>query len=554
MPHGEIADYYDKIFAKDPLLLDEGSQIEYRDGLLKHLLLNRTMHALAPVHVDLQVPAEIDAFKWRPPLVGEAPPEEVMQEYRECRAKRTELEDQKRFLLEKITMVSRGKYTARRTKGIFPTHAAAIRRLKKAKAKSSIDKRLRIAAVGYRVQVSKLESCAHLNEELCILPKFRGKLVSTLGEHETEIDLGRTMASSNEALAEWKSAILNHIDTALAQNCHFIVLPEFALPSSSDGNAPIESELYDRCSKRELADHFMFAGSRHEGGSNRGLVLSKQGEDVNEPFWHHKVAPARGLGENIFGPYGTKRASYSAIFDIRKDERPRFPIDIAICYDTFDPTMFLSLVLQSKVSGGLALRPRMMLVPSFNTSRDFVALLRDLSFLSRSIVVYVNGLHGDAKMYIAGFAISDFSDPKRVNEIRRQLREKAKELKSRRDEILSKYARDDEEATAEQQLRARTEALTALEKALQDLQRDRALDGIITLQDQPDANSISGRHDPSDLLYYNIDMGLINALLSFRADYFAGDLFLPEPFRYDRLRAAAQAMRKNMEQGNRPTA
>jgi len=82
------------------------------------------------------------------------------------------------------------------------------------------------------------------------------------------------------------------------------------------------------------------------------------------------------------------------------------------------------------------IRPRMMLVPSFNTSIDFVALLRDLSFLSRSMVVYVNGLHGDAKMYICGFAVSDFTERSRVDAIRGQLRIKVNQLRSERQKVL----------------------------------------------------------------------------------------------------------------------
>jgi hypothetical protein len=543
MPHGDIAEYYDSIFSKDPLLLQKKSQETYSQALLKHLLLNRTTSAFAPMIVDLHDKADRERFQTRKALVGIRPPDDVIKRYRGKRIARKELPRRDREQLESITMVSRGKYTEKRIK-TYKTHDAAIQSLRTAKSK--INERLRIAAVGYRVQVSKLEKHAHLDEELRMLPKFRRTLVSRIGEGKCELDIGRTVFSSAKALKEWKSAIISHVETALDRGCHFIILPELALPSSSKKGEKIEQRLYERCQEPGTADHFMFAGSRHEGGSNRGLVLTRNGPKTCLPWWHHKVAPARGLGENIFGPYGTKRASYSALFQIREGERPNFPIDIAICYDSFDPTMFLNLILQSLVSTDNETRPRVMLVPSFNTSMDFVALLRDLSFLSRSLVVYVNGLHGDAKMYIAGFAVADFTDRNRTNKIRKQLRDEVEALKDVKDKILESLKLNPDEATALHRLNTKVSALKNLEQALKDLQDARALDCIITVQDRPGATAISGRYDPSDILYYNVDMGLINALFEFRAEYFATDLFLPEPFQYDNLKAAALELRKRI--------
>ncbi|WP_192581675.1 hypothetical protein, partial [Micromonospora sp. AMSO12t] len=51
-----------------------------------------------------------------------------------------------------------------------------------------------------------------------------------------------------------------------------------------------------------------------------------------------------------------------------------------------------------------------ILVPSFNPSDDFVELLRDLSFLTGAVVVYVNSLHGDARVFIAGCAVGAVLD------------------------------------------------------------------------------------------------------------------------------------------------
>jgi hypothetical protein len=47
---------------------------------------------------------------------------------------------------------------------------------------------------------------------------------------------------------------------------------------------------------------------------------------------------------------------------------------------------------------------------SYRQHMAFTALLRDLSFTSRSIVIYVNDLHEEAKMSIGGFAVSDFGE------------------------------------------------------------------------------------------------------------------------------------------------
>ena len=103
-----------------------------------------------------------------------------------------------------------------------------------------------------------------------------------------------------------------------------------------------------------------------------------------------------------------------------------------------------------------------------------------------------------------------------------------------------------DQATALHRLTAQISALKNLDQALGELQDARALDAIITVQGRPSAAAISGRHDPSDILYYNIDMGLINALFEFRAEFFATDLFLPEPFQYDQLKGAALDLRQKI--------
>src|SRR6185312_11081533 len=81
-------------------------------------------------------------------------------------------------------------------------------------------------------------------------------------------------------------------------------------------------------------------------------------------------------------------------------------ITVAICFDSFDPSTFLSIVFNSAYHAA-ALHHRIILVPSFNTSTKFVELLRDLSFLTKCTVIYVNSLHGDARTFIGGIAIRD---------------------------------------------------------------------------------------------------------------------------------------------------
>jgi hypothetical protein len=541
MAHGDIAKRYDAIFTADPLLLKRTSQTEYSENLINHLLLKRTLNAFSPMLVNLDDLKERKKFWTRYPWEEPCPPTDVVDRYRASRAAREALAKNDRDALEAVAMVSRGEETEKRKR--FLSHDSAIKKLKREKAKSKIANRLRIAAVGYRVQVSRLDGTCLMGEELSVLPIQKKKLVEPSKERAADIELGRTIAGHPEIITEWKAAIKSHVEIALKRKCHFVVVPEFALPPDMSARNTIEKDLHKVSSKRGTADHFVFAGSRHEGGSNKGLVVAKLDQAPCRPWWHHKVASARGLGENIFGPFGTKRPSYAARFHIAKGEKPNFPIDIAICYDAFDPTVFLSLILQSIVITDGEVRPRIMLVPSFNTSKDFVALLRDLSFVSRSTVIYVNGLHGDAKMYVCGFAISDFMDKAKVERMRKQLLSRATRLNARRQKLLTTPNLRPKEAREVNSLNRRARAAELLELQLKALQDAGALDCLITLEDKPKSAAALGRFDPSDLLFYNVDMGLINALVGFRADYFGSDAFLPKPFHYDALRTAAVELR-----------
>ena len=111
-------------------------------------------------------------------------------------------------------------------------------------------------------------------------------------------------------------------------------------------------------------------------------------------------------------------------------------IGIAVCYDAFDPTTFLSLLIQARTDGSDHV-PKILLVPSFNPSRDFVALLRDLSFLARCAVVYVNALHGDAEMFVCGFSITDFAN--RPSEMIAMVEAEAQDYRKRIDDEQKRY-------------------------------------------------------------------------------------------------------------------
>jgi hypothetical protein len=43
-------------------------------------------------------------------------------------------------------------------------------------------------------------------------------------------------------------------------------------------------------------------------------------------------------------------------------------------------------------------------------------------------------------------------------------------------------------------------------------------------------------------------MGLLDALFTFRSDYFGSDIFLPKPFQYDSLKTVALAMRDKVKE------
>ncbi len=543
-----VTETYKEIFSNDPLLLKEESRDEYGRALLKHLLLHRTISACEPEPIDLHSPESRNQFRKRPAPTTSEPPQDLTDRYRRSRLDRSLLTEGDLIALRKFTLTFDATYTSERTDlNKFASHHEAVADLKEKNVSSQIEKRLRIAVVGHRVGISKLANKGYFGEQLCALetrPQFK-----VANESRGVLNLGRTKLLGSSA--DWEDAILNCVRRALLRTPHIVLLPEFALPSQVSGEAtPIESRI------RELSvaaphDHFVFAGSRHEGGGNRGLVLSRQQGAVCEPWWHYKSAPARGLGENILGPDGVKLPIYMNEIDL---DGKRFPIAVivAICYDAFDPSMFLNLVLQCRQASKEFMS--VILVPSFNTSPEFVELLRDLSCVARCAVVYVNGLHGDAKAFVFGFDILDMNGKEQslLDSVEARSKAVTEEIETlNRDLSALMKDRKIEEAN---EVRARVSrlakeevALTLFEPAMKSCGGAGAFKHMLTVERESIVNGQEGDHAlcrTDDIIYYNLDGKLLYALKRFRETFFDNDSFLPEPFATDSIERTVAQMRQ----------
>lgn len=564
----------EEIFEDDPLLLDTRSQQTYGRTLLRNLLIGRTLVTGIPDVVDLHA---YDSSKLDERLVYDppGPPKGLQEAYVTHRIQRTAMAGVPQGhldALELITMAAKGERTGRRLRDLTDEKQRVRKRfatLQKAEqdlkgSRSRLDHRLRIAAIGHRVKISKLAAKAYLGEDLCALPEL------PRNEHEIEglpdkggfRQLGRTTLAPTGSKDRWRETICRHIGKAVEHGSHLVVVPEFALPPGGDEGADLEKQLR-QCSEPadggHRHDHFVFAGSRHEGGSNRGMLFHLKDRKLQgHTHWHYKVASARSLGENILGPFSDESPSYTASIDLN-GRKIAVNVTIAICYDSFDPSTFLSLVLHS-VNRIELFRHRIILVPSFNPSRQFVEFLRDLSFLTMSAVVYVNSLHGDAKMFIAGFAVSDIADEtgtRLVAGLNRKLDE-VQALHQAALETIGKRMAQGQTKAADKarrkasQLEKREEALIGLCDALARLEKDGGLDHLITVESCKRCEDKDEDHEHdgdcySDILYYNIDLRLLDALSRFRKLYFRVDeTFLPEPFRRGPLAKVKKDLEKRV--------
>jgi hypothetical protein len=580
MPRGGIVTKtYRRIFGDDPLLLKEQSQLDYGRAMLEHILLHRPLTTSRPQAVDLHSNESRREFMEHANPSAPPPPDPDLEaRYWEKRRLRERMDEADLKKLRNTTMVSDSTTTKSRIDNAFRNHQEIEGSLPP-EQKEAFARRLRIAAVGYRVKVSRIPNQGHFQEELCFLPGIVDAPVPGITEYYCNSQLGRTHPLQYpERVRRWTNAVVSNINTALERKSQIVLLPEFGLPSpltppderahdaSARGGQQSEvDEVVDAikdASVRATRDHFLFAGTRHEERYNRGLIFSKRAGDVADEWWHYKAASARGLGENIMGPFGTKLPSYTTNIDFLTDEAS---ITVAVCYDTYDPTMFLNLTLD----GVFAVKdfiPRIILVPSFNPSDDFVELLRDLSFVARCTVIYVNGLHGDARMFVCGFALADFANHlgEVMESAKKRRVELVEEIRLESDDFAHKRVAERGVArtrAAGRKTSYKRKSLESLERLLLDLQEfesRRDLDNIITIEHCP--KCASGGHTEDDLqcsrdiLYYNIDVSLIRSLTRFRFGYFGNDDFLPEPFRWDRLdearkqRERAQATREETDE------
>ncbi|WP_271600845.1 hypothetical protein [Bradyrhizobium sp. CCBAU 45384] len=399
-------------------------------------------------------------------------------------------------------------------------------------SQQEFDRRLRVAAIGYRVPISKL-STAELGEDLRFLaPQDDTPVVSNEAPLPTE--LGRTTLAEKADIHDWHDAISALARRTLDRQSRIIVIPEFCLPPRNSRS--IAQDLRNACSNAAL-DYFFFAGTRHEDRYNRGLILSKRhGKTSIHDHWHYKAASARGLGENVLGRAGTTALSYETSVMFNSDE---MRVAIAICYDTYDPTTFLNVFLDA-VRNQEARRPRIVLVPSFNPSPDFVALLRDLSFLARCAVVYVNGLNGDAEGFMCGFSLSDFD--RRPDGIVETLLAREGALKGEINNLIA-GALDPNKVKQLSRKRTQLKEVEILRGRIETLKLRGALDHIITFEDCPHCATPGALHTHRlcyrDIQYYNLDLALLSALFDFRRFYFLDEPFLPDPLRAHNLQTSA---------------
>lgn len=550
----------DEIFARDPLLLQTESQKGYGRIILHNLLIARPIVSGIPDLVELhKFPAE--TLQTRPIYDPPVPDTDLRERYRENRKFRRPLDKDDIAKLRLVTMAADGDKTERRvrdrvdettkkTKKKFTKDQEAIK-----KAKGKLAKRLRIAAIGFRVKVSKMVGKAYFDEDLWMLRELPNTNTAIQGLPDSDgfRQLGRTTLAETSAKDRWAATVCSHLGKAVASGSHIIAMPELALPPVSAG-FDIERDLR-ACSKPASAghvhNHFVFSGSRHEGGSNRGMLFHLEDQNLQgHTHWHYKVASARSLGENVLGPYSDEFPSYIAKVALDgAAKKITVHITVAICYDSFDPSTFLSLVLHSAARSEY-FPHHVILVPSFNPSTQFVEFLRDLSFLTHCTVIYVNGLHGDAKMFVAGFAISDLHDetsPELLARLEKRITKDEERRDKKFDDAQHKLKDGDldghQKAYAKGRMyKQRAEAMGALLTKLEVIEKDGGLKHLITVENCDACEDGSHADDygcASDILYYNIDARLLAALTTFRRHYFAADeTFLPEPYRVGSLEKA----------------
>lgn len=539
------------LFDLDPLLLKADSQRKYASKLVHNLVIGRSLSVCSPEYHRLD-------RERKSAIAVTTPPPELVDKYEQSRSRRTPvtLSADEKDLLEDLTMRSRAEKTTERR----PDDKGNRRYKEDPEVRPNFQNRLRIAAVGFRVRVSKLGEQGFFNENLCpldIVPAIQG-----LPDSRELNELGRTrpLLPINGA---WARTIGEHIEVALNAGSHIVVLPELTLPPSSTGSSvvrkiaklsknAVQTPAYP--SQPSKPDHFVFAGSRHEGGYNRGLVVRRRDQRFRMK-WHYKMASARSLGENVLGSRDDRQWSYP-VRAVLRDGPVNINVMVAICYEAFDPSTFLNLVLHSAKQ----LRDkqeRFIIVPAFNPSSEFVEMLRDLSFLAACPVLYVDGLHGEARMFISGIAMRDVTVKGRIRTLLNEEITKLRETLQKISDDVRETTRDnpnfrymEKERLAASQIETRIDKLETLSASLTMMDTLGQLDNLITVERCKICNEIGHTDDydcRNDIIYYNIDYDLVRHFTKFRRTFFAENLYLPEALRADALADASIEMDKRAE-------
>jgi len=535
-----------KLFESDPFLVRKSSLDSYGLELEDNIMTRRTVFSAK--HDFLRI---IESPKARPaPKRPKKKPDDGLKDrYQKSRRERIALDKTDRRALQAYTMVTRGELTERRVRDVkddkgnitgvkFQRHDEAQKDLKQL-----FDNRLRIAAIGFRVKISAIPAKSYLDEDLWPMRPPKPRKISPIPDNTGIGQLGRTVLATNAQKDKWIDTVCGHISKAIERGSQFVVLPEFALPPFMD-KVELETRISDCCKAacaKSPHEHFVFAGSRHEGAYNRGLTLKMPREADAEQKWHYKIFSAHALRENILGPLNNRYPKYETNVNLN-GEKTRFVVTIAICYDSFDPSNFLRLVIESFMRVKKNLDDEIILVPSFNTSDVFVEYLRDLSFLTGSTVVYVNALHGDTRIFVCGFSIGDLLDEGRGHAFA-NVREHIEELRADyhacialRDAAIADNRMDDADRHFQDAgaVKTRRRELEGHLATLQGVKDHQAFEHLITVE-HCEQCSTNGHDDDygcySDILYYNIDTRLLDAITWFRQNYIlSSELFLPRPF------------------------
>jgi hypothetical protein len=152
-----VAGVYKTIFDANPLLLTEKSQREYGRAMLQHFLVYRPLTTSKSHTVDLQRTTPVPSATASPPI---ALTQRQIDGYLDARRKRIDLAtagltEPEVHELMRITMIGDGS-THERADNSHKNHEVIERALSRTKKVAFNHHRLRIAAVGFRVSISKL--------------------------------------------------------------------------------------------------------------------------------------------------------------------------------------------------------------------------------------------------------------------------------------------------------------------------------------------------------------------------------------------------------------